>query len=143
MKTMRRTLAVAALAALAATAGCEDLGVGVGGEVTGLTVQEAGGPALVTVTGGSVSGGIALPRNSTRALVVTLRGEGGTVVNPTLAETVRVTVTNPGVASWQDAGSGTGTLQAGPAAGSTTLRVDLIRGGSAVYTSPAISVTVT
>lgn len=140
MKTMRR-LPLAALLALGLLAGCEDLGVEAGTrEVTGLTIEDASGAALASVSGTQVSGSIAVGRGAQRTLVVTLRGAAGPLT-PTLTETVRVTVTNPGVASWQDAGGGTGTLR-GVTSGSTTLTVDLLRSGSAAYTSPRIPITV-
>jgi hypothetical protein len=129
------------LAALALLPGCEDLVVDAGGrQVSGLTITAAGSP-LVTVSGGSVTGGVTVARGASRTLVVTLQGPSGPLV-PTLNESVRVSVTNPGVASWQDDGSGTGVLR-GESTGATTLRVDLIRSGSAAYTSPSIPVTVT
>jgi hypothetical protein len=129
--------------ALVLAAGCEDLGLGSGGgAVTGLTIQDAGGATLVTVgAGGSVSGSLTVPRNATRSLSVTLTGAGG-VISPGIAESIRVTVTNPGVATWTETGEGTGTLH-GAAAGSTSMRVDLISAGAATYTSPAITVQVT
>jgi hypothetical protein len=129
--------------ALVLAAGCEDLGLNSGGgTVTGLTIQDAGGGTLVTVgAGGSVSGSLTVPRNATRSLRITLTGPGG-VVAPGIAESIRVTVTNPGVAAWTETGEGTGTLR-GVAAGSTSMRVDLINAGTATYTSPAIAVQVT
>ncbi len=137
----RTRLPVAALLALLLLGGCDDLIVDGGArQVTGLTIADAGGAQLASVTGTQVSGSVQVARNADRTLVVTLLGAGG-VITPSLAETVRVTVTNPGVASWQDGGSGTGVLR-GNSAGSTTLRVDLIRAGVVAYTSPAIAVSV-
>lgn len=141
MKTTRRILAAAAIASLGLAAGCEDLIVGGTDDVTGLTIEDASGATLATVSGSGVSGTVTVPRGGSRALVITLRGPSG-VVTPSLSETVRVTVTNPGVATWQDGGSGTGTLR-GEAAGSTTMRVDLLRSGSSVFASPSIPVVVT
>ena len=143
MKSIARVRSLAVLAAVVLAAGCEDLGLNSGaGTVTGLTIEDATGNDLVTVgAGGSVSGSLSVARNATRSLRVVLRGPAG-VVTPGIAESIRVTVTNPGVASWTETGEGTGTLR-GVAAGSTTLRVDLINAGSAAYTSPSIGVQVT
>jgi hypothetical protein len=140
MKTLRRRALAALAAPLLLLGACADLLSGPGRAVTGLTIEDAAGAVLVTVQGESVSGVLTVARGGERPLVVTLRGPGGPLV-PTLAETVRVTVTNPGVASWEDLGSGTGVLR-GASAGATTLRVDLLRAGSAVYTSPAVRVEV-
>ena len=142
MKISTRIRLVPVLA-LVLAAGCEDLGLGSGGgEVTGLTIQDSGGATLVTVGAtGSVSGSLSVPRNNTRSLRITLTGPAGTVT-PGLAESIRVTVTNPGVATWTETGEGTGTLR-GVTAGNTSMRVDLISAGTAEYTSPAITVTVT
>jgi hypothetical protein len=142
MKIFSRVRLVPVLA-LVLAAGCEDLGLGTGGgQVTGLTIQDSGGATLVTVgSTGAVSGSLTVARNATRPLRVVLQGPGGTVT-PGIAESIRVTVTNPGVATWTETGEGTGTLR-GVVAGSTSLRVDLISAGAAEYTSPAITVTVT
>jgi hypothetical protein len=133
------------LLALGLAAGCSDLGLGSGsGEVTGLTIEDAGGNTVVSVaSGGAVSGSLSVGRNQQRSLRIVLRGAGG-VVTPALGETVRVTIVNPQVASWTETGEGTGTLRGGSSSGaSTRLVVDLISGGSAVYTSPSITVNVT
>jgi hypothetical protein len=141
MKMLRPARPTILLAlALALLAGCGDLIVDAGRQVTGVTVQDATGATLVTVQGTQVGGSLTVPRNAQRTLVFTLQGSGGPL-SPTLAETIRVTVTNPGVASWQDTGTGTGALR-GHSPGVTTLRVDLLRDGAVTYTSPAISVTV-
>jgi hypothetical protein len=140
MKTTRRFPA-AALLGFALLAGCGDLIVDGGArQVTGLTVEDAGGATLATVAGGEVSGTVSVARGARRTLVIRLRGAAGPI-SPTLDETVRVTLTNPGVASWEDTGSGTGVLR-GNSTGATTLTVDLLRGGSAAYTSPRIPVVV-
>jgi hypothetical protein len=136
-----RLRSLAALLVLGLLAGCDDLVVGTGGtQVTGLTIEDASGTTLVTVAGTQVTGSLQVAAGAERTLVVTLRGPAGPL-SPTLGETVRVTVTNPGVASWADAGGGTGTLRGG-STGQTTLRVDLLRSAAAVYTSPSIAVTV-
>lgn len=141
MKTRRFVRTAAALLALGAAAGCEDLVVGGGGEVSGLSIETIEGGSVVSVSGSQVNGSVEVPVGGQRSLQVVLRGPGG-ALTPSLTETVRVTVTNPGVAAWNDGGGGAGVLVAGNAAGQTTLRVDLLRNGSAVYTSPSIAVVV-
>jgi hypothetical protein len=143
MKSILRIRGFAALAAVVLATGCTDLGLDTGaGEVTGLTIEDGSGNDLVTVgASGSVSGSLGVARNAQRSLRVVLRGPAG-VITPGIAESIRVTVTNPGVATWTATGSGTGTLR-GVAAGNTSLRVDLISAGSAAYTSPGITVQVT
>jgi hypothetical protein len=142
MKTFARVRLFSLLALVLAT-GCSDLGLDSGGDqVTGLSIEDAGGNTLVTVeAGGSVTGSLSVPRNGQRSLRIVLRGAGG-VVTPAVGEAVRVTVVNPQVASWSETGGGTGTLRGGASAGSTRLVVDLISAGSAVYTSPSVTVTV-
>ena len=132
------------LLALVLAAGCEDLGLNSGGgTVTGLTIQDAGGNTLVTVSStGGVSGSLSVPRNGTRALSITMTGPAG-VVTPGIAESVRVTLTNSTLVQWQGSGA-TGTLAGRNAgAGNTSMRVDFISAGSVEYTSPNITVNVT
>jgi hypothetical protein len=132
------------LAALALAAACSDSTTGPGGDlqVDGLAIVDANNSAVVTVgSEGTVAGSISVPVDGQRALRVVLRA-GSVVVNPAFDESVRVTVTNRGVALWQESGTGGGTLT-GVSAGSTTLRVDLIRDGTIRYTSPSIPVQVT
>jgi hypothetical protein len=147
MKTYARTRLgrLAPLLALVVAAGCADLGVDGGGdEVAGLTINDAGGAALVTVSSGnSVSGSLSIARNAQRPLAVVLRSAGGGIVTPGIGQTIRVTLTNTQVASWTDSGSGVGTLRGGSSVGQTTLRVDVIDSGTVEYTSPAITVNVT
>ncbi|HEX6038090.1 hypothetical protein [Longimicrobium sp.] len=143
MKTFSR-FRLLPLLALVLAAGCSDLGIDSGAsEVTGLTIEDGSGNALVTVNAsGSVNGTLTVPRNQTRSLRVVLRGPGGTVT-PGITESIRVTTTNSVVAQWTETGEGTGTLRGGTAAGTTNLRVDLISAGATAYTSPAITVQVT
>jgi hypothetical protein len=142
MKTFSRICLLPVLA-LALLAGCEDLGVDSGGgAVTGLTVETENGAVLARVDNSVVVGNLTIGRNEQRSLRVVLRGPGG-IVTPGIAESIRVTVTNSQVASWTETGTGTGTLRGGAAAGTTSMRVDLISAGTAKYTSPVIVVTVT
>jgi hypothetical protein len=142
MKTLARALRFAPLLALSLAAGCSDLGLDAGGEVAGLTIQDAGGTLVTVGSTGSVSGGLSVPRNQQRTLTIVLRTAGGGVVTPGLGQSIRVTVTNPGVATWTEIGLGIGQLR-GVASGSTTMRVDLIDAGTAVYTSPLITIQAT
>jgi acetamidase/formamidase len=141
MKTFARILLLPLLALIAA--GCSDLGLGTGaGEVVGLTIEDAGGNTVASVaSSGAVSGTVTVPRFQQRELRVVLRGAGG-VVTPALGDVVRVTITNTQVASWMGEFDGAGTLTGSAAGGTTSMRVDLISGGTAVYTSPAITVQV-
>ena len=141
----RRLARYAPLLALVLAAGCSDLTGDVGGElVTGLTIQDpTSGGTLVTVSASNnVTGGLTVARNQQRNLAIVLRGSGGQVILPGISETVRVTITNPNVASWVDVGGGTGTLR-GHTAGTTTMRVDVIQSGTVEYTSPSITIQVT
>lgn len=133
------------LLALVAAAGCADVGLGPGGDdVDGLTIQDAGGTTLVTVSAsGAVSGSLSVPRNGTRSVRISLTGAGG-IVTPGIGQSVRVTLTNSALVQWQESGTGAGTLVGRNAGGGgTSMRVDLITAGTAEYTSPNIPVTVT
>lgn len=133
------------LLALVLAAGCGDLGLGAGGEaVAGLTVTDASGSTLVTVSSSnSVSGTLSIGRNQSRALAIVLRDAGGAIVTPGLGQSIRVTVTNPQVASWTETGAGLGTLRGGSSAGPTRMRIDVLDGGTVEYTSPDITINVT
>ncbi|HEY0016320.1 MAG TPA: hypothetical protein VGC13_08380 [Longimicrobium sp.] len=146
MKTFirrRRTLGLAALAAITVSAGCTDLTGDLGGAVvSGLTIEDTGGGTVVTVgSSGSVSGTLTVARNAQRPMAILLRSANGSVVLPGINETVRVTITNPNVASWAAVGGGTGTLR-GHTAGSTSMTVDVIQSGTVEYTSPPIPIQV-
>ena len=136
---------LAPLVALVLAAGCVDLGVDAGGDqVVGLTITDASGNELVTVSSSnSVSGSLTIGRNAQRPLVIVLRSSGGGVVTPGIGQSIRVTIPNTQVASWTDTGLGVGTLRAGSVTGSTSMRVDVIESGTVVYTSPAIIINVT
>ena len=142
MLARARALRFAPLLALSLAAGCSDLGLDLGGEVAGLTIQDAGGTLVTVGATGSVSGTLSVARNASRTLTIVLRSAGGGVVTPGLGQSIRVTVTNPGVATWTETGLGIGTLR-GVAAGSTSMRVDLMDSGTAAYTSPSITIQVT
>ncbi|HEX2210326.1 MAG TPA: hypothetical protein VHG93_21795 [Longimicrobium sp.] len=136
----------APLLALALAAGCTDLGLDTGGEaVAGLSIQDgSSGGTLVTVSSSnSVSGGLSIARNQQRPLVILLRDANGSVVTPGLGQSIRVTITNTQVASWQETGAGIGTLRGGTATGQTSMRVDVIDSGTVEYTSPSIPIQVT
>ena len=141
----RRPVRFAPLLALVLAAGCSDLTGDLGGDlVTGLTIEDRNtGATLVTVnSANSVSGSLSIARDAQRPLTVVLRGAGGGVILPGISETVRITITNPGVASWTDNGGGTGTLR-GHTRGTTTMTVDVIQAGTVEYSSPRITIEVT
>lgn len=140
----RRLIRFAPLLALVLAAGCSDLTGDLGGDlVTGLTIEDRNtGATLVTVSSAnSVSGSLGVARNAQRSLAIVLRGAGGGVILPGISETVRVTITNPGVASWASSGGATGTLT-GHSTGTTSMRVDVIQAGTVEYTSPDIIINV-
>lgn len=142
MKTLKR-IRLLPLLALGLAAGCADLTGSIGSDVVALTIEDQFGNTLVSVDpAGIVSGSITVPRNGQRTLNTQLRSTGG-VVEPGTDETVRITITNSTLVSWNGSRDGSGILTAGPAAGSTTMRIDLISAGTAVYTSPLIPVQVT
>jgi hypothetical protein len=141
----RRLVRFAPLVALVLIAGCSDLTGDLGGDlVTGLTIEDRNtGATLVTVTSSNnVSGSLGIARNEQRSLTIVLRGVDGNVILPGISETLRITITNPNVASWVDIGGGAGTLR-GNTTGTTSLRVDVIQAGTVEYTSPSITINVT
>ncbi|HEX8391048.1 MAG TPA: hypothetical protein VF665_01725 [Longimicrobium sp.] len=135
-RLLRRAALLVPVAALAA---CSDLTGGDGGTAAGLSIEDASGNQVVTVSAAGVSGSLTVNQGSQRDYDIVLRAANGGVVVPTATETVRVTVVNSGVASWT--GNEAGTLR-GNQRGSTTMRVDLISAGTAVYTSPSIPIQV-
>lgn len=141
MLARARALRFAPLLALSLAAGCSDLGLDVGAPVSGLTIQD-GGVTQVTVAAASVTGSLSVARNQQRTLTILLRTSSGGIVTPGLGQSIRVTVTNPSVATFTETGLGVGILR-GVTAGSTSMRVDLIDSGSAMYTSPSIAIQVT
>ena len=140
----RRLTRFAPLLALALAGACADLtGDGAGDLVAGLTIQDAstGGTLVEVSSANSVSGSLSVGRNAQRSMAVVLRTAGGAPVVPGISESIRITITNPNVASWVDVGGGTGTLR-GHTSGTTSMRVDLIEAGTVEYTSPSITITV-
>jgi hypothetical protein len=136
-RILRRAALLLPLAALAA---CEDLISGLSGDVAGLSIQDATGTELVRVgSAGTVNGSLSVTQGGARDLDVVLRTASGSAVTPGVGQTVRVTVVNSAVASWT--GDDAGTLR-GLQRGSTSMRVDLLGAGAAVYTSPSIAIQV-
>lgn len=147
MKTYARSRLgrLAPLLALVVAAGCADLGVDTGGDaVAGLTITDGSGATLVTVSSSnSVSGSLSIGRNQQRAMAIVLRSAGGGVVTPGIGQTIRVTITNSQLVTWNSSGLGTGTLTAGSVTGQTKMRIDVIDSGTVEYTSPDININVT
>ncbi|HEX6367959.1 MAG TPA: hypothetical protein VF006_03435 [Longimicrobium sp.] len=133
------------LLALVLAAGCGDLGLDAGGEVVaGLTITDANGSTLVTVSSSNaVSGNLSIGRNQSRAMAIVLRDAGGGLITPGLGQSIRVTITNTQVATWADTGAGVGTLTGRSSTGQTSMRIDVIDSGTVEYTSPAITINVT
>jgi hypothetical protein len=138
--TMRRRLALLVPLLFAATA-CSDITGGGGEVVAGLVIEDAGGTPLVTVGATGVTGTLTVNQGAERDLEVVLLSAAGVPVGLALSQSVRVTVVNSQVATWQGAGGTSGTL-VGRSRGSTTLRVDILSGGSIDYGSPSIPVRV-
>jgi hypothetical protein len=140
----RRLVRFAPFLALVLIAGCTDLTGDLGGDfVSSLTIEDRNtGATLVTVSSSNnVSGSLSIARNEERSLAIVLRGANGSVIVPGISEIVRITITNPNVASWTDLGGGAGTLR-GNTTGTTTLRVDVIQAGTVEYTSPSVTINV-
>ncbi|HEY7770865.1 hypothetical protein [Longimicrobium sp.] len=136
--TMRR-LALLVPVLFAASA-CSDI-TGGGEAVAGLVIEDAGGTPLVTVGATGVTGTLSVNQGAERDLEVVLLSAGGVPVGLGLSQSIRVTVVNSQVASWEDAGGTSGTL-VGRSRGNTTLRVDVISAGAVDYGSPSIPVRV-
>ena len=136
---MRRRLALLVPVLFAATA-CSDI-TGGGVVVAGLVIEDASGIPLVTVGASGVTGTLSVNQGAERDLEVVLLSATGAPLGLGLSQSVRVTVVNSQVATWQGAGGASGTL-VGRSRGNTTLRVDVLSGGSIDYGSPSIPVRV-
>ena len=142
MRTRSRGLRrILPLLAVALAAGCGDLGVDVGGtDVAQVAVVDAQGTTLATADENLVSGAVTVARNGQRALGIRLRDASGGSVGLGLGESVRVAIVNTQVAQWS--GGADGTLSGGPVAATTTMRIDVLRGGTLLFSSAAIPVQV-
>ncbi|HEX8696037.1 MAG TPA: hypothetical protein VF746_26715 [Longimicrobium sp.] len=146
-KTLRNRFSLLAVAGAAMLfAGCEDLGISTGTGEFQVVVTGATGGTLATVsTGGLVSGSLTVPAGGSRQITVTVLDRGGGPVTIGAGDRVRVIVTNTVVASFTvtgEAGSAvTGVLHGG-SSGSTSLSVQLLRGGVAEFNSASIPITV-
>lgn len=138
--TMRRRLALL-VPLLSAASACSDITGGGGEVVAGLVIEDAGGTPLVTVGATGVTGTLSMNQGAERDLEVVLLGASGVPVGLGLSQSIRVTVVNSQVAGWQGAGGTSGTL-VGRDRGNTSLRVDVLSGGSVDYGSPSIPVRV-
>ncbi len=122
----------AAGVALLVLAGCEDLaGLGNGG-IGGVALLQAGSTVASADAGGSASGSIGLPAGGRRDLEVVIRDRSGAEVGLGLGQTLRVSVTNTVLATWESAGPTSGTLR-GRASGVTSLEVQVLEGGLSTY----------
>ena len=126
---------------LFAAGACSDLVDAGGGQVAGVSIEDQSGNQLVTVGSTGVSGTLTVNQGAERDLEIVLRDANGGAVSLGLAQSVRVTVVNSQVASWEPAGGTSGTL-VGRTRGNTTLRVDVISAGSIDFGSPSIPVRV-
>ncbi|MBW3655158.1 MAG: hypothetical protein KY444_03570 [Gemmatimonadetes bacterium] len=138
--TTRRRFALLVPVLFAASA-CSDITGGDGAVVAGLVIEDASGTPLVTTGAAGATGTLSVNQGAERHLEVVLLSAAGTPVGLGLSQSVRVTVVNSQVAGWRDAGGTSGTL-IGRSRGNTTLRVDVLSGGSVDYASPSIPVRV-
>lgn len=141
----KRIRAFLVLAVAMFAAGCEDLTGRVGGADYQVVVT-GGGLVLATApVTGVVSGSIPVGVNAQRTIIVTVLDRGNAPVTLGANDQIRVVMTNTVVASFQAGaqanGAVAGTLRGGQQ-GSTSMRVQLLRGGSSEYDSPSIPVTV-
>ncbi len=138
-----RASAAVLLAALLA-AGCEDIGLS--GNPTHQVVITGGGATLVSVTpAGGVQGTLTVGVGAQRAIAISVLDRAGTPVTLGPGDQIRVTVVSTPVATFTATGTGGGTVAGtlrGVSTGSTSLSVQLLRGGTAEYNSPNIPVTV-
>lgn len=143
---MRKLIRICLMSALvlATGAGCGDSTGSYGYPiVVAVTLLDTEGNPVVAINqDNTLTGSLALPRNSELDLRVQLRTASGPV-EPTEEQTVRVLVTHSRAVTWAGSWDGEGTLTAGPDAGTARLHVDVITLGAVTYTSREIVVTVT
>jgi hypothetical protein len=141
--TRFRAFAALLLAALLA-AGCEDIGLT--GNPSHQVVIAGGGTVVVTVSpGGAVNGTLTVASGAQRTIAISLLDRSGDPITLGANDQIRVTVVSTPIATFTASGSGgntvTGTLR-GVSAGTTSLNVQLLRGGTSEYNSPNIPVIV-
>jgi hypothetical protein len=146
MKALRSRAALLTVAAAATLfTGCEDLGISTGAGEFQVVVTGATGGTLATVsTGGLVSGSLTVPAGGSRQITVTVLDRGGSPVTLGAGDRVRVIILNTVVAGFTvtgEAGSSVSGVLAG-SSGNTSLSVQLLRGGVAVFNSALIPINV-
>lgn len=122
-------------------AGCTDAGTGVDDQIpTGLVVRDSGGNTVATVSGSQVSGGITVQRGQPRTFDVQLIGIGGAEIDLGGRYVLQPRVVSAPLAGASLSASDR-VVVTGTSAGSTTLILDVMDGGTAVLT-PLIPLTI-
>jgi hypothetical protein len=121
-------------------AGCTDAGTDVDDQIpTGLVVRDSGGNTVATVSGAQVSGGVTVPNGQQRTFDVQLIGIGGAEIDLGGRYVLQPRVVSL-LANVSVSGSDR-VVVTGKTAGTTTLILDVMDGGTAVLT-PLISLTI-
>jgi hypothetical protein len=132
---------LAPLAALLTVGGCSELTGGDGpSQIIEISVSNSTEHIFLTARRGSSSGGIPVEIGVDLPLEVRLFGDNGVKIES--PHSVSARVTNPAFASWEPRGDKSFALT-GLAEGSTSVRIDVSRGDSVVFTSSQIIVQVT
>ncbi|MET0396481.1 MAG: hypothetical protein ABW277_06645 [Longimicrobiaceae bacterium] len=120
--------------------GCTDAGTDVDDQIpTGLVVRDSGGNTVATVSGAQVSGSITVPNGQQRTFDVQLIGIGGAEIDLGGRYVLQPRVVSL-LANVSVSGSDR-VVVTGRTAGTTTLILDVMDGGTAVLT-PLISLTI-
>lgn len=121
--------------------GCTDAGTDVDDQIpTGLVVRASGGNTVATVSGAQVSGSITVPNGQQRTFDVQLIGIGGAEIDLGGRYVLQPRVVSAPLANVSVSGSDRIVLT-GKTAGTTSLILDVMDGGTAVLT-PLISLTI-
>jgi len=141
---MRFRAFAALLLGVVLAAGCGDIGFT--SNPTHQVVITGGGNTLVSVTpAGEVLGTLTVGAGAQRTITVSVLDRAGNPVTLGANDQIRVTVVNTVVATFTATGTGAnavlGTLRGGQS-GTTSLNVQLLRGGTSEYNSPNVPITV-
>ena len=140
-KRVRRVSVLLGAFVLLAAGACSDAGSGIDEQIpTGLVVRDSGGNTVATVSGAQVSGGITVPNGQQRTFDVQLIGIGGAEIDLGGRYVLQPRVLSAPLANVSVSGSDR-VVVTGQVAGSTTLILDVMDGGTAVLT-PYIALTI-
>jgi hypothetical protein len=141
----KRIRAFLVLVAAMFAAGCEDLTGRLGGADYQVVVTGGGLVLAAAPVTGVVSGSISVGANAQRTITVSVLDRGNAPVVLGANDQIRVIIVSTPIATFQATGTANGavigTLR-GVSTGSTSMRVQLLRGGTAEYESPSIPITV-